>query len=484
VNPLVSVIVPLYESATTIGDTLGSLRAQSLTDWEAIVVDDGSTDDGPSIAGQIAASDQRIRVVHQPNRGLARARNTGLQHASGRFVYFLDADDWTEVRGIEKLVASCRSFEGAAYGAYQCRGASGEALGVTCWPSAHSVGLDELLEHNRFASHAQLIERRLLAGMKFNESLRVVEDYDFWIRLAERGVRWRAIDDVVASYRVRPGSLSKDFAAMFEAAAQVVSEGHERRAVQFRGSPELNAEHSTAQQRRNALNALAIEYWSASVIVGRRCDEGTVRRFFGAESREVDITADAAASAVYWAVVLGRGQRPDLCDPLAGEWIESAAAAWDTLEAMRRVRSGFCGAATAALAATLVSPERVARCILDRCRSGRVILVGLGCNGRAIVKCAQTIGRSLEVRDDNVQVARRTAEREAAGIVSQSMGAPIGRDDTVILSPTEVDGLVSRFQTHRVLSWSKVRDDLAQEELKRISVLLRRPPPAHERTAK
>lgn len=104
--PLVSVIVPIYNIAGRLPACLESLRAQTLTDFECILVDDGSTDESGAICDEFAASFPAARVVHKPNGGLSSARNAGLDVARGRYVAFLDADDELAPRTLECAAAT------------------------------------------------------------------------------------------------------------------------------------------------------------------------------------------------------------------------------------------------------------------------------------------------------------------------------------------------------------------------------------------
>src|SRR5947207_15233453 len=88
---LVSVIIPSYNRANILGETLDSVLAQSYTEFEAIVVDDGSTDRTPDVVAEY--TDPRVRYFYKPNGGLSSARNFGLQLANGEFIAFLDSDD-------------------------------------------------------------------------------------------------------------------------------------------------------------------------------------------------------------------------------------------------------------------------------------------------------------------------------------------------------------------------------------------------------
>ena len=91
---MVSVVVPIYNVETFLRRALDSILCQTCKDWEAILVDDGSTDSSGRIAEEYAESDRRFQVIHKANGGQSEARNVGLQHARGEFLLFLDADDF------------------------------------------------------------------------------------------------------------------------------------------------------------------------------------------------------------------------------------------------------------------------------------------------------------------------------------------------------------------------------------------------------
>lgn len=95
-SPRVSVVVPVYNVERFIRRTVGSLTAQDYGDLEIVLVDDGSPDDSPAILDKLAASDPRVRVVHQENRGVSAARNVGIAASSGEWIMFVDGDDWVE----------------------------------------------------------------------------------------------------------------------------------------------------------------------------------------------------------------------------------------------------------------------------------------------------------------------------------------------------------------------------------------------------
>lgn len=94
--PKHSIIVPAYNTGEAIRQCIDSILAQSLDDWELIIVDDGSKDATPAIIDEYASRDGRIRAVHIPNGGVSNARNIGIEQAKGEYVMFVDSDDWIE----------------------------------------------------------------------------------------------------------------------------------------------------------------------------------------------------------------------------------------------------------------------------------------------------------------------------------------------------------------------------------------------------
>lgn len=92
--PRISIVIPVYNTSRFLEECIRSVLHQDFTDWEVLLIDDGSTDDSGTICDQFAANDPRIEVLHQPNQGLSVARNNGLTRAQGEFVLFLDSDDF------------------------------------------------------------------------------------------------------------------------------------------------------------------------------------------------------------------------------------------------------------------------------------------------------------------------------------------------------------------------------------------------------
>lgn len=104
--PTVSVIVPVYNTSEFLERCCSSLKAQTFEDWEAIFVDDGSRDKSPAMVDDFAKRDSRIKVVHQANGGLSAARNSGLECACGKYIAFLDSDDFLHPQTLDLSVAA------------------------------------------------------------------------------------------------------------------------------------------------------------------------------------------------------------------------------------------------------------------------------------------------------------------------------------------------------------------------------------------
>ena len=104
--PLVTIVIPAYNAGATISAAVESVRAQTVSDWELVIVDDGSVDDTAALCDAMAAEDPRIRVLHKANAGVSAARNDGMDAAAGDWIVFLDADDLYEPSYLETLLAA------------------------------------------------------------------------------------------------------------------------------------------------------------------------------------------------------------------------------------------------------------------------------------------------------------------------------------------------------------------------------------------
>jgi glycosyltransferase involved in cell wall biosynthesis len=202
--PLVSVIVPAYQAERFIEETLDSAASQDYPAVEVIVVDDGSTDR----TAELVAS-RGVRLLQQPHRGPAAARNTGLAAAAGEFIAVLDADDlWPSDRLSLQVDFLERNPElGLVLGLTEVFLNPGEE------PPRHWWGLRGLTDGEPIAAHAgtMLVRREVFAiAGNYDESLWQCEDIDWLARVKDAGIAAGALDRVVLRYRIHAANTSRD----------------------------------------------------------------------------------------------------------------------------------------------------------------------------------------------------------------------------------------------------------------------------------
>ena len=113
-DTLISVIIPVYNVENYLAQSVESILKQSFENFEIILVDDGSTDSSGRICDEYVEKDERIAAIHQKNGGLSAARNSGLSEAEGKYVYFLDSDDYIANNTLETLVEIAEKAKGKA----------------------------------------------------------------------------------------------------------------------------------------------------------------------------------------------------------------------------------------------------------------------------------------------------------------------------------------------------------------------------------
>lgn len=225
----VSVVVPAYNAAATLGEALDSLIAQTFQDWEAVVVDDGSTDGTAEIARSYGARDPRIRLVVQDNGGESAARNTGVREARCDWLLFLDADDWVAPKHLERMTGALAA--NPSLDAVLCRSvrvaANGTQVSDNFDPPAGDL-FPTLAKRAAFPVHACVVRRALVIGVGlFDTSLRKSPDWDLWQRVARAGASFGSVGEVLAYYRMQPASASLDAEQLLRDGLRVLRRGHE-----------------------------------------------------------------------------------------------------------------------------------------------------------------------------------------------------------------------------------------------------------------
>lgn len=215
-KPTVSVIIPCYNHAHYLSDALNSILAQTFVDWEAFVIDDGSTDNTAAVAAKFA--DPRIRYIHQENQGLSAARNNGIAAARGELIALLDADDVWEPTFLRKMVTALRDDTAAS--AVYCGFRYMDACGELLKQSIMKVVLpdqfrDELLQQGNWLNPCSVVVRASAYREigPFDETLHACEDLDMWLRLSEHH-RFVGVLEVLVRYRRSGTNMSDDVQRM------------------------------------------------------------------------------------------------------------------------------------------------------------------------------------------------------------------------------------------------------------------------------
>jgi hypothetical protein len=405
-GPAISFIVPAYNASATLGQTVRSILAQTVADLEVVVIDDGSDDDPRSTVRDLG--DARINIRRQANRGLAGARNAGLAIARGSHVCFVDADDLVLPRFAETMLARVRSADLAAC-AYRMIGERGEDLRWVVRPADHDLSAARLAAGNPLAVGGVVLRRETAdrfapGGQLFDESLRVVEDWDLWVRLSAGGVVWAPVEpEPLFLCRLRAGSLSRGVERMWRTGLIVLGRAG--------AGPE--------GVRRWHLRTLAHAVATA--------EEGLIHLVFSevGDIRKADL--GTLIGALREAFCRQHRVGPE------DAWVHQ-------LRWREQIARLFPDRAWGRPIAELVSwePDRwdaVARAAAARvCPSETLVIYGAGQNGRAVLEALDRLGVPCLVMDDHPDAARGRA-RVALGELT--------RRHVVLVTPEERQSIVA-----------------------------------------
>lgn len=223
-SPLITVITPAYNVDPYIGEAVDSVLAQSFTDYEYLVVDDGSTDSTADRVLERAQRDPRVRLIKSAHVGAAHARNVGIERARGQFIAFLDGDDrWHRdfLRDLLELLESAGSLVAAVFARSRVISEQGRVYLVR-WQRAGRYDFDDMLIDScppRTGSSLLIKKAAFDAVGTFDTSLESAQDLDMWLRI-QRG---SGMPYFVCSakyridIRVRSGAISRDWKKRFEA---------------------------------------------------------------------------------------------------------------------------------------------------------------------------------------------------------------------------------------------------------------------------
>ena len=212
--PVFSVVMPAYNAEATVGESIGSVLAQTMTDWELLVVDDCSTDGTLEVCRSF--SDPRIRALQTPrNVNAAGARNTALEQARGEYVAFLDSDDLAAPNRLERQLRFFRENPSVSVcGTYVetfTTGPLAKTCEPICYPVADGPIKSSMFFYDPFVTSSVSVRAGALreAGRPvFSEEYAPSEDYDLWARLIEK-VRFANLPEYLNRYRLHGKQLTQ-----------------------------------------------------------------------------------------------------------------------------------------------------------------------------------------------------------------------------------------------------------------------------------
>ena len=205
-TPLVSIVMPCYNNGQTLSRTVKSIQAQSVEDWELIAIDDGSRDDTLAVLEQMAKDEPRMRVIHQENGGVSAARNTGMDAALGKWIFFVDADDHLLAHALDHLLSLADDSVDIACGAYviHFRDEGGREEKHACADGDLQVVLESLIRGDSALNSmcARLYRTSLLRehGVRAPLGVKVGEDVLFNLDAFMAAREWRMSEEIIYIY--------------------------------------------------------------------------------------------------------------------------------------------------------------------------------------------------------------------------------------------------------------------------------------------
>lgn len=227
VSPLVSIVIPVYNSEKYIEETILSVQNQKYKNFECLILNDGSTDDSSEIIKQCISDDPRFSFFEQINKGLSASRNILIDKSKGKYIQFLDADDvlspnkiFTQVKKLNECSQCKLSYTNFNFG---------EAEDIkNIKTNLDKLGLKKNDEISDFIlrwetnlsipPHCFLVDLNFIKenNIRFDENLKNHEDFDFWLELLYRKPLTIFLDEFLCTYRNTPNSMSKNMKAMGE----------------------------------------------------------------------------------------------------------------------------------------------------------------------------------------------------------------------------------------------------------------------------
>lgn len=244
-NPLVSILIPLYNAEKYIEETLLSVQKQEYENFECLILNDGSSDDSGEIVNKIIAKDPRFYYFEQINRGLSATRNFLLSKSNGRYIQFLDSDDILAENKISKQIEFIKSFSEKVLCYTNFFYGDGENI-CKIQPNVEDLELNNDDRISDFIlrwesqmsipSHSFLFDSRFINddNIRFDENLKSHEDFDFWLEILKTKPRVIFLNEFLCTYRNTPNSMSKNMKTMGVSFLQVLNKQMDKNSDYYR----------------------------------------------------------------------------------------------------------------------------------------------------------------------------------------------------------------------------------------------------------
>ena len=221
----VSIIVPVYNIENYIRVCVESILAQTYESFELILVDDGSKDNSGILCDEYAAIDSRVKVIHKENGGVSSARNTGLQQAKGKWIMYVDGDDWIEPDMIESLIETAKATEAdLVFGYYMKYGPYAGNHKLPTWSNDKKDSMSRYIAYMMTTIWGSIAKRSLYTehSLKSPDGVSYCEDFHLIVRLCHFANKIVNVHRPFYHYRYRPTSIMSNMNRKTEADEQWV----------------------------------------------------------------------------------------------------------------------------------------------------------------------------------------------------------------------------------------------------------------------
>lgn len=227
-NNLISIIIPCFNQSAFLGETLQSVLIQTYSNWECLIIDDGSTDNSAEVAKKWVGNDQRFKYFFKNNSGVSAARNFGLKNAKGDYIQFLDSDDFLYKEKLslsmqiiieKKLDIVCTNYK-------MCTDLKGKPDQPFSQLNNFEFNLNNIMiywnDGFTIPIHCFLFKSKLFNDIQFPEGLSAQEDWATWIQIYKNKPTTFFLDETLVLYRINPFGRTNTF-GFFEETLQVIN---------------------------------------------------------------------------------------------------------------------------------------------------------------------------------------------------------------------------------------------------------------------